>query len=214
MIEIVIVDDHILFSQSLEGLVNNFEDITVSKTFKNGKDFTKYLSNNSSFRPDLILLDISMPVMDGFQTMKFVQTHFPTLKVVALTMDNNEDSIIKMISSGACGYLLKSCQPNILEKAIYEVVETGMYSSHLVSSALVNNLNKSKDNRIEELSGREKEFVKWACTDKTYKEIASEMCVSPKTIDGYRDAVFHKLEVKNRIGLVLLVIKENLLEHL
>ncbi len=214
MIKVVIVDDHILFNESLEGLINKFEGMHVSKTFKNGKDFVQYLAINTNFSPDIVLLDISMPVMDGFQTMSHLKIHFPHLKVIALTMDNKENSIIKMIGNGACGYLLKSCQPNLLEKAIYEVIETGMYSSHLVSSALVNNLNKLKRYKIEALSKREREFIRWACTDKTYKEIACEMFVSPKTIDGYRDSVFTKLEVKNRIGLVLLIVKDNLMEQL
>ena len=213
MIEVTIVDDHILLSESLEGLINNFEGMTVSKTFKNGKDFTNYLGNNDDFNPDVILLDISMPIMDGFQTMKHLKANFPDVKVIVLTMDNNEHTIIKMISYGARGYLLKSCQPNILEKAIYEVIETGIYSSPLVSYALVNNLNKTNQFNLGDLSEREKEFIRWACTDKTYREIASEMNVSPKTIDGYRDSVFSKLNIKNRIGLVLLVIKENLTEY-
>jgi DNA-binding NarL/FixJ family response regulator len=206
--KIIIVDDHTLFSQSLRFLINSFEGIEVLNNFENGKEFITHLKEFSDLNVDLILLDVNMPVLDGLGTMKWLKEHRPDLKVIALSVNDDEDTILKMIQSGAKGYLLKDTSPKIFQEAILTVLEKGYYFTEMVSGILVNKID-SENNKIF-LKDKELEFIKHACSEKTYKEIASEMCLSPKTIDGYRESLFDKLEIKSRIGLVLYAIKNKI----
>lgn len=206
--KIIIVDDHLLFSQSLELLIKSFGDYEVIERFENGKVFTDYLEENNSSKIDLILLDVNMPVLDGLSTMKWLKDNRPDLKAIALSVNDDEEIIIKMITNGAKGYLLKDTSPEIFKEAIECVVEKGFYFTELVSGMLINKVNS--DNKRICLKEKEIVFIKHACTEMTYKEIASEMCLSPKTIDGYRESLFDKLEIKTRIGLVLYAIKHKI----
>ena len=206
--KIIIVDDHLLFSQSLELLIKSFGDYDVIHRFENGKVFIDYLEENTSEAIDLILLDVNMPVLDGLSTMKWLKDNRPDLKVIALSVNDDEEIIIKMITNGAKGYLLKDTSPEIFREAIECVVEKGFYFTELVSGMLINKVNS--DNRKINLKEKEIVFIKHACTEMTYKEIASQMCLSPKTIDGYREILFDKLEIKTRIGLVLYAIKHKI----
>jgi len=206
--KIIIVDDHLLFSPSLELLIKSFGDYEVIERFENGKVFIDYLEENNSTEIDLILLDVNMPVLDGLSTMKWLKDNRPDLKVIALSVNDDEEIIIKMITNGAKGYLLKDTSPEIFKEAIECVVEKGFYFTELVSGMLINKVNS--DNKRISLKEKEIVFIKHACTEMTYKEIASEMCLSPKTIDGYRESLFDKLEIKTRIGLVLYAIKHKI----
>lgn len=206
--KIIIVDDHLLFSQSLELLIKSFGDYEVIERFENGKVFIDYLEENNSTETDLILLDVNMPVLDGLSTMQWLKDNRPDLKVIALSVNDDEEIIIKMITNGAKGYLLKDTSPEIFKEAIECVIEKGFYFTELVSGMLINKVNS--DNKKICLKEKEIVFIKHACTEMTYKEIASEMCLSPKTIDGYRESLFDKLEIKTRIGLVLYAIKHKI----
>ncbi|MDQ6530538.1 response regulator transcription factor [Flavobacterium sp. LHD-85] len=206
--KLIIVDDHLLFSQSLELLIKSFGEYDVIERFENGKAFIDYLEENNSSDIDLILLDVNMPVLDGLSTMKWLKDNRPDLKVIALSVNDDEEIIIKMITNGAKGYLLKDTSPEIFKEAIECVVEKGFYFTELVSGMLINKVNS--DNKKICLKEKEIVFIKHACTEMTYKEIASEMCLSPKTIDGYRESLFDKLEIKTRIGLVLYAIKHKI----
>lgn len=206
--KIIIVDDHLLFSQSLELLIKSFGDYEVIERFENGKVFIDYLEQNNSTEIDLILLDVNMPVLDGLSTMQWLKDNRPDLKVIALSVNDDEEIIIKMITNGTKGYLLKDTSPEIFKEAIECVIEKGFYFTELVSGMLINKVNS--DNKKICLKEKEIVFIKHACTEMTYKEIASEMCLSPKTIDGYRESLFDKLEIKTRIGLVLYAIKHKI----
>ncbi|WP_456312233.1 response regulator transcription factor [Pseudomonas shirazensis] len=206
--KIIIVDDHLLFSQSLELLINSFKDFEVINRFENGKVFINYLQENVDIDVDLILLDVNMPVLDGISTMKWIKENMPDLRVIALSVNDDEEVIIKMITNGAKGYLLKDTSPEIFREAIESVIQKGFYFTELVSGMLVKKAND--DSKKINLKEKEIVFIKHACTEKTYKEIASEMCLSPKTIDGYRECLFDKLEIKTRIGLVLYAIKHKI----
>lgn len=206
--KIIIVDDHLLFSQSLELLINSFKDFEVINRFENGKVFINYLQENVDIDVDLILLDVNMPVLDGISTMKWIKDNMPDLRVIALSVNDDEEVIIKMITNGAKGYLLKDTSPEIFREAIESVIQKGFYFTELVSGMLVKKAND--DSKKVNLKEKEIVFIKHACTEKTYKEIASEMCLSPKTIDGYRECLFDKLEIKTRIGLVLYAIKNKI----
>jgi DNA-binding NarL/FixJ family response regulator len=206
-IKITIVDDHLLFSQSLSFLIGSFKEFMVIGNYNNGKEFINAFSKETE-RPDIVLLDVNMPIMDGHETIKWLKTNNPELKVLALSVNDDEETIMKMITNGAKGYLLKDTHPNIFKEALLDVYNKGFYYSEMVSGFLINKLGNN-ENKIT-LKEREIEFIKLACTEKTYKEIADDMYLSPKTIDGYRENLFQKLEIKTRIGLVLYAIKHKI----
>ena len=205
---IVIVDDHKLFAQSLQILVNSFEGFEVIEVCKNGEELLMYFqSGNSS--PDLILLDMRMPVMDGLATMQWLRKNSPEQKVLTLTVDQEDESIIKMLRLGCRGYLLKDIEPEEFEHALNAIDRTGYYSNQTISEALSREERKQK---YDELTERELEFLGHACSELTYKAIAGEMNLSPKTIENYRESLFNKLHVKSRVGLVIFAIKEGICE--
>ncbi|MCH4823709.1 response regulator transcription factor [Gramella lutea] len=205
---IIIVDDHRLFAQSLQILVNSFEGFQVIHAFKNGKELVNYFQEGN-VSPDLILLDMRMPVMDGMATMSWLKENHPKQKVLTLTVDQEDETIIKMLRLGARGYLLKDIDPEEFEHALNSIDRTGYYSNKTISDALSRDERKEK---YEELTDRELEFLGHACSELTYKAIANEMHLSPKTIENYRESLFNKLQVKSRVGLVIFAIKEGICE--
>jgi DNA-binding NarL/FixJ family response regulator len=212
MANIILVDDHSLLRNGLAELVKS-QGHTVLFEADNGKDFIKKL--NTKLLPDVVLLDINMPEMDGFETAHWIKTHHPDIKVLALSMYDNETSIIRMLKCGAKGYILKDSEPAELRAAIDALMSKGFYYSDLVSGKLMHAINKLDDDgdglkSLVPLNVRETDFLKYACTELTYKEIADKMYVSPRTIDGYRDALFEKLHVKTRVGLVMYAIKNGI----
>ncbi|MDF1697279.1 MAG: response regulator transcription factor [Saprospiraceae bacterium] len=205
--KIVIVDDHLLFSNSLKKLIEGFADYEVTKQMSNGRELIAYLGKESS-PPDLVLLDVKMPVMDGKETMEYISIHFPNVNVLVLSMDDDEATIIYMLRKGAKGYILKDIDPEKFKEAVENVLHRGFYHSERVSAVLLGEINKGANEA--QLSDRELVFLDLVCSDKTYKEIAGEMYLSPKTIDGYRANLFKKLNVKSRVGLAMYAIKNGL----
>lgn len=203
---IIIVDDHKLFAQSLQVLVNSFEGFRVNQVFKNGEELINYLENGHK-EPDVLLLDMRMPVMNGIETMQWLKANKPSLKVLALTVDQEDETIIKMLRLGCRGYLLKDIEPEELEHALNAIIDNGYYSNQTISEALSNEERKQK---YEELTPREMEFLNHACSELTYKQVAEEMHLSPKTVENYRESLFGKLQVKSRVGLVIFAIKEGI----
>lgn len=201
---VVIVDDHTLLSQAIGALVNSFEHFETRYLCKNGQELLLKCKNPDHV-PDIVLMDVNMPILNGIETTEILQTEYPQVHVLALSVEADEVTILKMLRAGAKGYLLKDTQKDILEKALTLLIEQGFYHTNEVTQLLIGSLHK-KENKIA-LKEREIEFLTHACTEMTYKEIAEKMFVSPKTIEGYRDAVYEKLQIKNRIGLVLYAIK-------
>ncbi len=154
--------------------------------------------------PQVILMDIKMPVMDGYESAGFLKVHYPQIKVLALSMFEDDKAIIGMIKCGASGYLLKESKPRELLEAIKAVVVKGVYLNELVSGKL---LRSVAGDQAPEFSHKELEFLKLSCSELTYKEIADQMNVSPRTVDNYRESLFQKLNLKSRTGLVLYAIK-------
>ncbi len=206
--KIVIVEDHILLSQAIASLVNSFKDFNVLYTCKNGKELLTKLKTPSNI-PDIILMDVNMPILNGIETTEIIKNEYPKIKVIALSVEENDITIIKMLKAGAKGYLLKDVEKDVLELALIETIKHGYYHTKDVSNILINSLNEDNSSKIK-LKDREIEFIIHTCSEMTYKEIAEKMFLSPKTIDGYRDALFQKLNVKNRIGLVLYAIKNGI----
>ncbi|MEO6682914.1 MAG: response regulator transcription factor [Ginsengibacter sp.] len=213
MITVALVDDHVLLRNSLAKIINNFEGYTVSIQADNGQHFIDQVTNNN--KPDLVLLDISMPVMDGFDTAAWIKEKLSETKVLVLSMIDSETSIIRMINLGVSGFILKDSKPAVLKNAFDHIIEKGFFSNDLVSNTMVHYVNKtskSKSDKSSLLSAKEREFIKYACTELTYKEIAGEMGTSPRNIDMYRDQVFEKLELKSRVGLVIYAIREGFVQ--
>jgi DNA-binding NarL/FixJ family response regulator len=202
---ILIVDDHILFAQSLQSLIKSFQDYQILKVLKDGQELVDYFQENH-VKPDIVLLDIRMPVMDGIQAMEWMKERQPEQKVLALTMEHEEATIIKMIRLGCRGYLLKDIEPQEFLFALETVYESGYYLNPDIDENLVYH---AKSENTEGISDRERQFLSLACTEMTYKEVAAKMNLSPKTIDNYRESLFHKLNVKNRVGLVLYAVKHD-----
>jgi DNA-binding NarL/FixJ family response regulator len=212
MPSIVLVDDHSLLRMGLASLVESLGN-TVLFEADDGKEFIEKLDEQNL--PQIVLMDINMPEMDGFQTTQWLKENHPGVKVLALSMYDNEASIIRMLKCGAKGYILKDSEPAELKAAIDALVNKGYYYSDLVSGKLIHAINKIEDagndvNTVNNLNERETGFLKYACTELTYKEIADKMFLSPRTIDGYRDALFEKLHVKTRVGLVMFAIKNGI----
>ena len=204
-----IVDDHQLFVKSLIMMLNSFKLYTVIVDAFNGKDLQEKLKGNQHLVPQILLLDVNMPVMNGVETCKWVKANYPDVKIVALSMNDNEETILSMIKAGACSYLLKDNHPDHLEKALQEISENGYYNADFLHTNLQKVVNSLSSTQID-LSGREIEFLKYCCTEYSYKEIASKMDVSLRTIDGYRESLFQKLNVHSRVGLALEGIRRKL----
>ena len=212
MIKIALTDDHIMLRKGLAGLVESLGYKVVLEA-DNGEDFIRKLSISET--PDLVLMDINMPKMDGYETTLWIKKNRPEIRVLALSMLDDDNSIIRMLKNGAKGYVLKESEPEELKKAIDSIVNRGFHYSEIVTGKLVHSINSLDNNNghsniLLSLNEREIQFLKLATSELTYKEIASEMHLSPRTIDGYRDALFEKLQVKTRVGLAIYAIRKGI----
>jgi DNA-binding NarL/FixJ family response regulator len=210
---VAVVDDHILLRRGLANLIRSFDEYDVVFEANNGKDFIEKL--NTEMLPQIVLMDINMPEMDGYDSTFWIKQNHPEIKVLSLSMNDDEQSIIRMLKCGAKGYILKDIEPTEFKKALDELVRKGFYYSEIVSGKLIHAINsfdepEKKTKRNLPLNDREMEFLKSVCTEMTYKEIADKMFLSARTIDGYRNDLFEKLNVKTRVGLVMYAIKKGI----
>lgn len=215
VIYIAIVDDHALFRKGLASLINLFPTYKVLFDAANGKDFIAQLKPPAL--PDIVLLDISMPEMDGYDTADWIRANHPDIRIIALSTMDSETAIIKMIRHGAKGYVLKDAEPAELKTAFHEVLTKGFFYNDLVTRKVMQSISflsdeKNPVNTFVKLTDREREFLKLACSERTYQQIAAEMHVSERTVDGYREALFQKLGVVSRVGLVMYAIKNGLVK--
>lgn len=207
---IVLVDDHVLLRNGLAALIKSLGYHVIFEA-DNGSDFCEKIKHSPI--PDIVLLDINMPVMDGFETCKWINSNHPQIKVLSLSMYDNEKAILTMLKSGAKGYILKDSSPIQLKTALDDLIKTGFHYSQVADGKRMHaaiNHNEANDPSAVYLSDREKEFILHSCTDLTYKEIADKMCVSPRTVDGYRDALFEKLNIGSRVSLAIYAIKSGM----
>lgn len=212
---VAIVDDHTLFRKGLASLIAVFPDYKVLFDASTGKDFIAQL--NPKKLPDIVLMDISMPEMDGFATCEWLKQNHPDVKVLALSTMDAETAIIKMIKCGAKGYVLKDADLSELKLAFSELMRVGFYYNDIVSRKVMQNLTQLVDDKSElsafmNLNENELTFIKLACSEKTYQQIAKEMFKSEKTIDGYRADIFQKLNISSRVGLAMFAIKHGIVK--
>lgn len=210
---VALIDDHELLRSGLAAIINSFDGYKVIMEANNGLDFLEKVKSKPS--PDIVLLDITMPIMDGYETSHRIKSILPQTKVLVLSMIEKDTAIIRMLKNGARGYILKDSKPKIFKEALDSVRDSGYFINDLVSNKMIRYINRetvleTDTFTLNTLTGNEITFLKWICTEKTYKEIADEMCLSPRTIDTYRDNLFKKLEVKTRVGLAIFAIKNNI----
>jgi len=209
-IQVAIADDHTLLRKALAKLIASFDQYAVLFEAENGKEIKAKLGQH--IIPDVVLLDVNMPEMDGYETVRWLYANYPQVKVLALSMYSDEKTIIKMLRLGAKGYILKNIDPEELKNALDSVVQKNFYLSEYISGKIISGLHKDAGRDEEEvhLTDKEKEFLRLICSEITYKDIAVKMFVSPRTVDEYRNTLFEKLKVKSRVGLVMYAMRHGL----
>lgn len=209
---IAIVDDHTLFRKGIVSLLSESGEIDILFDAANGVEMTQLINSNAL--PEVVLMDINMPQMDGYAATKWIIKNYPEVKILALSMFDDDKPIIEMLKSGAGGYLLKESKTSDLINAIKTIAEHGYFMNNLVSGKLIRSLQDKSPvkNDLEQISANEKKFLQHCCSELTYKEIADQMHLSPHTIDNYRESLFQKFEIKSRTGLVLFAIRNELIK--
>lgn len=211
-VKLGLVDDHNLFRKGLISLIEMLNlECSILFEASNGMELQNCIDPNNL--PDIILLDVNMPEMDGFETVLWLRKQYPDVHILVVSMIGKEETIVRMLKLGVKGYLSKDVEPKELQESISSIMNKGYYYTDFITGRLVHSFQNGANEfegalRFHELKEREREFIKFACSEMTYYEIADKMFVSPKTIDGYRNSVFEKLQVKNRVGLALHAVKE------
>ncbi len=205
MIKLALADDQNLFRKGMAMLLREINGMEVTLECANGKDLLKAIA---VVPVDIVLLDLEMPVMDGVETMKRMRTDHPDVKVLVLSMHSEEKFIVHLMELGANGYLLKTAEATEVENAIRSVAESGYYFSDMVSQVMLQGLVKKDKvrpyfNVIDPLSEREIEVLKLICAEKTTPEIAEQLFLSPRTVEGHRNNILLKTGARNVAGLVV-----------
>jgi DNA-binding NarL/FixJ family response regulator len=211
-IKVAMADDHVLLRTALSSLINATEKCKVIFEASNGKELISKINKDSM--PDVVILDLNMPHMNGQETAQYLQEHFPAVNVLMLTMYDSELALIRLLKAGVKGFMKKDIHPAELIYAIESVHESGYYYSAQTSSKLAglfrNSEDKSRSFDKIMLSDIEIQFMLLVCTELTYKEIASELKMNPRAIDGMRDNLFTRLDIKSRVGLAMYAIKNGI----
>jgi DNA-binding NarL/FixJ family response regulator len=215
MINIAIADDQMLFRKGMAAIINGFENMSVTCEADNGRKLLGFLETATQ-RPDAILMDLSMPDLNGIDTMKIIHELYPEQKVIILSIHNEEKFVVHLIELGASAYLFKNSEPEDVEKAIRGVIEKGFYFSEDTLNTFHKRLSNKKthvsvhDNIPIILSTREVEVLNLICQELTAQEIAERLFISVRTVDGHRNNLLEKTGARNTAGLVIFAIKNNL----
>lgn len=214
MITIMLADDHAVTRIGIKSIIELNTEIRVIYEASNGKEILKILEKEAL--PDIIIIDIQMPVMNGYDSVKVLHKLYPTIKIIVFSFITEQDAIINMISQGVSGYITKSSDPSTLAEAILSVYSNGFYLGKLVKKEYFKTSKTMKN--IRGFMGKylitEKElaFLKLASSNLSYIEIATLMEVQPKTLENYRDSLFRKLDINNRAALALFAFKNGLVD--
>ena len=214
-LNIAIVDDHNLFRTGLIKLINlgNVQNrYNILFEADNGHELQERMKQVPF--PDIILMDIEMPDMNGFEAVDWLQRTHPSVKVMVISMVESDEAILRMLRLGVKGYLSQDIEVEDMHRALETIANNGFYYSDTATQVMNHNLNGtiSKNKDAVYLSENEREFIKLAASDLTYQQIAEKMSLSPKTIDGYREALFQRLKVKNRVMLALYAVKHGIVQ--
>jgi len=220
-IKIGLVDDHNLFRKGLITLIKlaDKENYLVVLEAESGKDMMKKIDKKAL--PDILILDIDMPDMDGFEAMAWLKIHYPQIAVLVISMVTTEEAIVRMLRLGVKGYLSKDIEVEDIHQALQAISSKGYYYTDFVTGKLIDSLQSDHSEKNEndamsenivwkKLNENERKFIKLACSDLTYEKIAEKMFLSPKTVDGYRSGIFNRFNIKNRPGLILFALKNQL----
>ena len=211
-INIAIADDYKIFREGVKKCISGDKSLLVIQEADNGEDLINGFNN---LLPDVVIMDLKMPIMDGMETTQIIRKKYPSIKVLVVTMYDDDKFIIHLMEIGANGYLLKNAEPDEIRKAIYAVHENGYYFNDLVNKALLKKLVmktniKPSFNQNVELTERELEVLKFICEEKTASEIAKEIFLSPRSVEGIRQRLIEKIGVRNTAGLVMFAVKNQL----
>jgi DNA-binding NarL/FixJ family response regulator len=210
---IAVIDDQAMFRKSLITLINCFSDCKVILDASDGIEMIKAI--DSTNLPDIVLMDIVMPNMDGYEATLWLKENYPQVKVLALSTVSNEQTITKMIRQGARGYILKDADPSELRQAFQEIEQIGYFYNENVSRELIKVMKRLEENTFSpsnlKVTPREMVFLNLACSDRSYQQIADEMDVTMRTVDGYRDTLFRRFDVASRVGMVLFALRKGII---
>lgn len=201
---VYIADDHTLFRKAMVNLIRTFEKVNKIKDAENGKELLNLIKQEA---PDVAIIDLQMPIMDGTEASEYIIQKYPDVKIIILTMHDSEKYILHMMEMGVHAFLLKNTEPDELEKAIYSVAEKDFYHNDLVASVLRKNVKEKKAGKRplflqSELSDRENEVLKLICSELTMKEIGQKLFLSENTVRNHRVNIMEKVGVNNIVGLV------------
>ncbi len=213
-VSIILVDDHIIVRNGLRSLIEIMGNYKVVGQFDNGLHFINALPSLPD--PDIAIIDLNMPQMNGVEVVRWMRKYRPNIKVLILTLDSDERTIIELFKMGVRGYLAKNSTAEVLKKALEDTVHTGYYHSELLQHALTTGAQKKETFNVllDELTDRELLFIKLVCDEReyTYDAIKDIMGVSRRTVDGYRESVFEKFDVRSKTGMVMFAIKHGLIK--
>lgn len=211
-IKIAIADDYKIFREGLKVSLGQDDNLQVIFEAENGEDL---IAGLETIQPDIIIMDLKMPIMDGMEATQIIRKKFNAIKVLVVSMYEDDKFIIHLMEIGANGYLLKNAEPEEIRKAIYAVYENGYYFNDLVNKALLkklvlkNNIKPSFNENID-LTERELEVLKLICEEKTAAEIAKQIFLSPRSVEGIRQRLIEKIGVRNTAGIVMFAVKNGL----
>jgi DNA-binding NarL/FixJ family response regulator len=213
-ISIMLVDDHTIVRNGLRSLIEVMGNYKVIAEYDNGLQFINAISLLPD--PDIVIIDLNMPEMNGVETVRWLRKHRPLLKILILTLDSEEKTIIELFRMGVRGYLPKNCTADVLKKAIEDTIQTGYYHSELLQHALTSDAERTEHltSIMDRITDRELLFLKLICDEKeyTYDQIKDIMNVHRRTVDGYREALFERFNIKSKTGLVLFAIKHGVIK--
>ncbi len=207
-INIAIVDDHRLFRAGICELLSNQDNIHVVFEADNGLEMQAKIEQ-LKFIPNVVLMDVNMPRMDGYESTRWLKKNYPEVGILALSMLDEEDTITRMLQSGSGGYILKNADPDELVTAVRDIAANGSYLNNIVTAKFMRSVKKGNIS-VPSLSSKELEFLKLCCTPMSYSAIASEMNISVNTLEKHRASVFRKLDLPSRPGVMLYAIKNGL----
>jgi two-component system response regulator DegU len=202
--KVYIADDHTLFRKAMVNLLRTFERVDEVKDAENGKELLTLIKYDA---PDVAIVDLQMPIMDGAETCENIINKYPQVKIIILTMHDGGKFILHMMDMGVHAFLLKNTEPDELERAIYAVVEKDFYHNDLVASVLRKNVKEKRTRprplfQQQDLTDREKEILLLICQELTMKEIGQRLFLSENTVRNHRVNIMEKVGVNNIVGLV------------
>jgi len=203
-IKIALADDHVMVRKGIKEIISSFGGFDIIIEASDGEELIN-LIKSVNVLPDICVLDINMPNKNGYDTLKGIKELWPSVKFLILTMFNNEFNIMRMLKEGAHGFLLKNSDPKDLETALHSIYTAGHYHSPLLSARAFKALNNEHTN-FPQITDKEMQFLSLCCSNMTYKDMGDKLNLSQRTVEGYRDSLFKKLDLNTRTALAMYAI--------